>query len=254
MALRQRTSRRRSAGESLRRAWVAAAGGPPPGVSARLHEAADDLARAAEGRRDDLKGAVSRFGWQAGNDGWPLSEVARWVEALAEVGGNRARELLTFDQGMALAAGWADGFLHGAHQADCVDPTTGLAQFGVLQLRVHQAYEQCGALGIEPDLAYILVIVDAGLHEHPTFERNAARVALADQTKSLFNTGETVAVQADRLFILASRTPDLADRVTLLDAALRTHPLLRHDHISIWEEQLPGAPERVARFLQDVTA
>ena len=81
---------------------------------------------AADRRPADLPGAVRRFGWQAGADGWPLHEIARWVEALADSGGALGAErLLTFDAGMALSAGWADGFLHGADQDDCIDPTSG---------------------------------------------------------------------------------------------------------------------------------
>ena len=99
----------------------------------------------------------------------------------------------------------------------------------MLQLRLHQVYEHCGALGVAPDMVYALVVVDASLVDHPPLERNAARVALAAETKGLFSTGETVAVHGDRVLVLASRTPELEDRVAILGAALHTHPLLRHD-------------------------
>ena len=237
------------------RAWAAAAGGAPAGVSDRLRDAAEDLAVAADRRPADLPGAVRRFGWQAGADGWPLDEIARWVEALANSGGGSARALLTFDAGMALSAGWADGFLHGADQDDCIDPTSGLARLGVLQLRLQQVYDHCASLGIQPDLVYALVVVDASLDEHPPLERNAARVALAGgDAGSSSRPARPIAIHDDRVLVLASRTPELADRVAILGAALHTHGLLRHDPVSAWVERLPADAADLRAFLADLTA
>jgi hypothetical protein len=42
-------------------------------------------------------------------------------------------------------------------------------------------------------------VVDASLVEHALFERNAARVALADEVRSPFGSGETVAGHGDRV-------------------------------------------------------
>ena len=253
MALRRKNTVERTAVE-LVRVWAAAAGGAPAGVSARLRDVAEDLAVAADRRPADLPSAVRRFGWQAGADGWPLDEIARWVEALADSGGASARALLTFDSGMALSAGWADGFLHGADQDDCIDPTSGLARLSVLQLRLRQVYDQCASLGVQADLVYALVVVDASLLEHPPLERNAARVALATETRKLFASGETIAIHGDRVLVLASRTPELTDRVAILGAALHTHALLRHDPVSTWVERLPADPVDLRAFLADLTA
>ena len=253
MALRRKNTVDRTAVE-LVRAWAAAAGGAPAGISERLRDAAEDLAVAADRRPADLPGAVRRFGWQAGADGWPLDEIARWVEALANSGGGSTRALLTFDAGMELSAGWADGYLHGAGQDDCIDPTSGLARIGVLQLRLQQVYDHCASLGIQPDLVYALVVVDASLDEHPPLERNAARVALAGETRKLFAAGETVAIHDDRVLVLASRTPQLADRVAILGAALHTHGLLRHDPVSAWVERLPADAADLPAFIDDLTA
>jgi hypothetical protein len=241
-------------GAELLRAWAAASGGGPPGISARLRDAAEDLAVAVDRRPSELRGALARFGWQAGNDGWPLPELSQWVVVLSGLGGAAAKDLLTFDMGMALSSAWADGFLHGARQDDCVEPTTGLARLSVMNLRLRQVYDHCTTLGVEPDLVYALVVVDAPLGEHPELERTAARVALANEIKVLFCTGETLAVEGHRVLVLASRTAELDDRVAVLGAALHTHPLLRHDHISAWVERLPAQVDELARFLADVTA
>ena len=182
MALRRKHSVERT-GVELLRAWAAASGGAPVGVSGRLRDAAEDLAIAADRRPGDLVAAASRFGWQAGDDGWPLAEIARWLETLARISGPSGKGLLTYEVAVALSAGWADGFLHGASRDDCLDPTTGLARVSVLELRLRQVYEHCAALGVEPDLVYALVVVDASLVDHALFERNAARVALADEVR-----------------------------------------------------------------------
>jgi hypothetical protein len=254
MVLRRRARTTERTGAELLRAWSAATGGAPPGTSPRLRDAAEDLAIAVDRRPGDLQSALTRFGWQAGNDGWPLAEISRWVESLAEVGGPGGRGLLTFEMGMALSAAWTDGFLHGAQQDDCIEPTTGLARLSVLQLRLQQVYEHCAALGVDPDLVYALIVVDASLVEHPQLERTAARVAMAAEAKTLFSTGETLVCHDDRLLILASRTPELSDRVAVLDAALHSHPLLRYDPITTWVERLPSGVKDVSAFLADITA
>jgi hypothetical protein len=254
MVLRRRTNRSDATGAELLRAWSAAAGGAPPGIGGRLRDTAEDVAVAAHDSSRDLKGALSRFGCQAGHDGWPLPEVARWVEVLVRVVRPPRDGVLTFDLGMALASGWADGFLHGARQEDCLDPTTGLGRLSVLQLRLRQVYEHCASLGVDSDLVYALVVVDACLESHPPLERTAARSAVANETKALFSTGETVVIHGERVFVLASRTPQLDDRVAVLGAALQSHALLRHDHVAAWVEHLPTRPELLTRFLADVTS
>jgi hypothetical protein len=115
-------------------------------------------------------------------------------------------------------------------------------------------YDQCASLGVQADLVYALVVVDASLIEHPPLERNAARVALASETRRLFAAGETVAIHGDRVLVLASRTPELADRVAILGAALHTHALLRHDPVSAWVERLPAEAGDLRTFLDDLTA
>ena len=84
--------------------------------------------------------------------------------------------------------------------------------------------------------------------------RSAARVALAGETRKLFAAGETVAIHNDRVLVLASRTPELADRVAILGAALHTHGLLRHDPVSAWVERLPTDAADLRAFVEDLTA
>ena len=56
------------------------------------------------------------------------------------------------------------------------------------------------------------------------------------------------------MLVLASRTPELADRVAILGAALHTHGLLRHDPVSTWVERLPADAADLRAFVDDLTA
>ena len=99
-------------------------------------------------------------------------------------------------------------------------------------------------LGVQPDLVYALVVVDASLMEHPPIERNAARVALATETKKLFAAGETIAIHDDRVLVLASRA---SSQTGWRSSARRcTRALLRHDPVSTWVERLPRTPPTCA--------
>jgi hypothetical protein len=79
-------------------------------------------------------------------------------------------------------------------------------------------------------------------------------VALATETRKLFAAGETIAIHDDRVLVLASRTPELADRVAILGAALHTHALLRHDPVSTWVERLPADAADLSSYVDDLTA
>ena len=84
-----------------------------------------------------------------GSRRWPLDEIARAGSRLADSGGGSAA-LLTFDSGMPLSAGWAEG--PGAGQDDRIDPTSGLPRLSVLELRLQQVYDQCASSGSSPTL------------------------------------------------------------------------------------------------------
>ena len=222
------------------RAWAAASGGAPVGVSGRLRDAAEDLAIAADRRPGDLVAAASRFGWQAGDDGWPLAEIARWLETLARISGPSGKGLLDL-RGRRGAVGRVGRRVPPRRRPGRLPRPDHAAWPASASSSCDCARSTSTAppLGVEPDLVYALVVVDASLVEHPLFERNAARVALADEVRALFGTGETVAGHGDRVLVLVSRTPELDDRVAILDAAVHTHSLLRHDPIATWVERLP---------------
>jgi GGDEF domain-containing protein len=111
--------------------------------------------------------------------------------------------------------------VHGSRAEECVDGLTGLATSAVLQLRLSQVFDQCRALGISPEMAYTIVVVDADVAGLPPLVRDAAWVVLADHVWTVFSTGETVCRAGDRILVLAANAPELQDRIGHLAERLR---------------------------------
>ena len=195
MALRRKHSVERT-GVELLRAWAAAAGGAPVGRQRSPPTSSEDLAIAADRRPGDLVSAASRFGGQAGDDGWPLARDRPLARDPGPHQRLRSRQgLLTYEVAVALSAGWtrrvparlrpartASTRRHrpGPRHRPRASPAAGLRA-----LR--------GA-GVEPDLVYRL---RGGRRLSGRARRCSSatrrRVALADEVEELFGTGETIA-------------------------------------------------------------
>src|SRR4051794_8427629 len=147
-----------------------------------------------------------RFGARLGTDGWALEDLAKWVTQLAGHAGAAGEALTTFAAGVALATGWADGFLAGSYEDGCTDPLTGLATPAGLALRLRQVYDQCAALGLDPRVAYALLVISVELPARSPLVRDAARVMLADRVAATFATGETACAAGDVICVLPPRT------------------------------------------------
>jgi hypothetical protein len=232
--------------------WTAALD-PRPGVtSTEVADVFDDLVDTLVERPADVEGALVRFGTRLGSDGWALEDLAKWVSQLAGHAGAAGEALTSFAAGVALAAGWADGFLTGSYEDGCTDPLTGLATPAVLALRLRQVYDQCAALGLDPQVAYALLVVSVDLPGRSPLVRDAARVLLADRVAATFNTGETACAAGDVICVLASRTPALHDAVQDLVLQLRDVSVLQGAPILTWIEDLPADRDQLAAFLNDV--
>jgi hypothetical protein len=225
------------------------------GDAHRIEGACRDVVEAFSSRDEGLlAGALGRFGRQLGAQGWALVDITRWITQLAELAGELGDDFNRFDVGVALAHGWADGYMQGSQSGECVDGLTGLVTLPVLRLRLRQVYEQCSALGVPPDQVYCLVVVDTDLTDRPPLEREAAMVVVAEQTRRFFRSGETVAVSDSRILVLASRTD--ATRNGLLDllSAVKIYPLLSSGGVFGWLEDLPIGGELLDTYLLDVAA
>lgn len=225
------------------------------GDAARVADACRDVVDAYSVSSGELlAGALRRFGYQLGSEGWLLSDLTRWINLLGDLAGPDGGVLDTFDSGIALARGWADGHLQGAQASECIDGLTGLVTLPVLRLRLRQVYEQCTALGLATEQVYCLVVIDTDLGERAPLERDAALVVLAEQARKVFNSGETVAVKDGRVLVLASRTDETRNALLDLLGAVRVYPLLASGTVFGWLEDLPVANDLVDTYLIDVAA
>jgi hypothetical protein len=226
---------------------------PRPGVENRqVADIFDDLVDTLAERPADVAGALVRFGTRLGTDGWALEDLAKWVTQLAGHAGAAGEALTTFAAGVALATGWADGFLTGSYEDGCTDPLTGLATPAVLALRLRQVYDQCAALGLDPRVAYALLVISVDLPARSPLVRDAARVMLADRVAATFATGETACAAGDLICVLASRTPALHDAVQDLVLQVRDLSVLHGAPVLTWIEDLPADRDQLQAFLNDV--
>ena len=251
----RRNRRQQSMTDDLLSQWLTVVLAGSRGDALRVEDACRDVVDAF-GTNDEvlISGALTRFGRQLGAQGWALIDITRWITDLSGLAGESGTVLNRFDAGVALAEGWADGYMQGSRSGECVDGLTGLVTLSVLRLRLRQVYEQCAALGVAPEQVYCLAVVDTDLTDRLPLEREAAMVVVAEQTREKFKSGETLAIKDGRILVLASRTD--ATRNALLDllGAVKIYPLLSGGCVFGWLEDLPTGGELLDTYLLDVAA
>jgi hypothetical protein len=233
--------------------WLASIGHPDE----RLHDACADVVDHVGGPPGELRGALTRFGRTMGLEGWPLSELASWIQRLGRLAEPLGADLQQFPSGVALAEGWAHGFLFGVHLGDATDPLTGLVTLPVLRHRLREVQLQCEALAIPIEQAFCIVVIDTDMRDRPPLERDAALVVLADRTRAAFGSGETVAISAGRVLVLASHHDGTLEAMLELLEELRSFPLLRASRVIGWIEELPDSATlsgRLDAFVMDIGA
>ncbi len=239
-------------GDTLR-AWlerIAAAGEP---VDPRLAEAAADLAETMVSRPQGLERALTRFGYTLGGDGWPIAQVGQWLHLLSDfVPRQQRKQLAHFSGHAAVAQGWAEGFVRGAHSGMCIDPTTGLVTVMVLQLRLREVYQQCQASGERVSSMYSLVVIDMDTCDIARLEADLLTACVADAVTGTFRNGETSARAGDRILVLAANTSDTQQRVEALSDRLWLDPSTRRARASVMVDVLPAQPEQLDDYLKDL--
>ena len=243
-----------TSGAWLRDAWLAAIADRLGPLPAPVQAAADQLAVAGLAAPDRRTQALIRFASALGAAGWDLRIVSGLVQQLTDLlehDERHAPELTGFDAGAVAGRGWAHGYLPVVVGESTTDPLTGLATLGVLMWRLHQAYDQCAALGVEPALVYGLVVVDV-VRVGSVLERDVARAAAAELLRRRFRSGETLVSAGNRLLVLTSRTPTLDDEVAAFGAESGGHPALADAGVLTWVEPLPLHADEIERFLMDV--
>ena len=232
-------------------AWLEriAADGEP--VDQRLVEAAVDLVETMCARPKGLAGALTRFGNTLGADAWPIAQVSEWLRLLGPfVSRTHARALAHYSSHAAVAQGWADGFVRGAHTGMCIDPTTGLATAMVLQLRLREVYQQCAAMGVLPALLYTLVIVDSDTRGVPRLDADLLTACVADLVSTTFHEGETIARASDRILVLATNSTGTQERAEILADQLEAMPSTRRANATVVLDRLPDRPELLERYVR----
>ncbi len=220
----------------------------------RLLEVAADLVATMSERIEGTDGALFRFGHTLGSDGWPIQVVCEWVELLAEPLDRRRRKLLRgLSAHSALARGWAEGYVRGAHSGMCIDPTTGLVTAMVLQLRLQEVHDSARATGVVATHLHMIVLIDVDLAGVPRLEADLLLACVAESVRSVFDRGETTARVGDRVLVLADRTAATVERCEILADRLRVDAATRAGHATVVLDELPSAAA-VERYLRDLVA
>lgn len=226
---------------------------PSTSPDSRLGDAGTDLIDTIAERPAALHAALRRFGYALGTDGWPIEQVIDWVrELLPGLPRRRRRALGRYTAHAALAQGWAEGYVRGAHTGMCIDPITGLATMMVLRLRLEEVYAQCRSLGVHVADVHCLVVVDVDLGEQEGLEADLTLACVADAAQSVFDSGETVARVGNRVVILASRTEMTDARAALLTERLDADGAIPLGHPMVLTDVLPDEVGDINRVLRDL--
>ncbi|MEY2400830.1 MAG: hypothetical protein QOJ08_941 [Ilumatobacteraceae bacterium] len=218
-----------------------------------LNDAAADVVETLHNRRRGLRGALRRMGNTVGDLGWPLEQLNTWIAELATATTRSQRaELRTFESATALAEGWAERYVRGAHSGACIDAVTGLGTPSVLRLRLKEIYQHCRTFDIAPNDAYCFVVIDADTDDLPAFERDAVMITTAGVIGEVFNHGETVIRHRGRVIVLASKSESTRHRTTVLIDALDDAPITRSVDIAVWTDELPQSTMELDRHLRQL--
>jgi hypothetical protein len=233
-------------------AWLAGIGAGVAPLDRRVVEAATDLVETISSRPEGMDGALFRFGNTLGADGWPIAEVCSWLALLGpHLDRPRRRRMGHYHAHAAVAQGWADGYVRGAHTGMCVDPTTGLVTLMVLRLRLQELFQYGQSADRPVSASHALVLVDVDLGGLPQLDADLLMACVAASVRDLFQEGETVARTGDRILVLAPRTDALEQRTEILADRLRLDSATRRAHATVVIDQLPRA-ELLERYLRDV--
>ena len=214
-------------------------------------DAAAEVVETLHTRRPGLRGALRRLGNTTGDLGWPLEQLNTWISELSAMTGRSQRtELRSFESVAALAEGWAERYVRGAHAGVCLDAVTGLGTPAVLRLRLAEIYQHCRAFGITPTDAYCFVVVDADTDDLAPFERDAVMITTAGVVGDVFHQGETVIRHRSRVIVLASKSESTRHRVEALGEALQAAPITRSANPVVWVDELPASKIDIDRHLR----
>lgn len=237
-------------------AWLTDLGGGNrdgvDGLDRRLVEAATDLVETISERPRGMSGALLRFGTTLGADGWPIAEVSTWLAQLTpHIDRARRKQIGHYSAHAALAQGWAEGYVRGAHTGMCIDPTTGLVTVMVLRLRLQELAQHAQVVGVPVGRTHLLVVVDVDLQELDRLDADLLMACVAETVRDRFHQGETVARADARILVLAERHDAVEQQVEILADRLRLESSTRRARATVVIDELPQ-PELLERYLRDL--
>ncbi|MGB8857821.1 MAG: hypothetical protein WCC60_01130 [Ilumatobacteraceae bacterium] len=234
-------------------AWLARIGAEAGQPDRRLAEAAADLVETMSERPAGTIGALHRFGNTLGADGWPIAQISHWLQWLGQfVDRSRRKQLAHYSSHAAVAQGWAEGYVRGAHTGMCIDPTTGLVTSMVLRLRLEEVYDHSAAAGVRPSDLYTLLLIDVDLAGLVRLDADLLMACVADTVHTVFHQGETIARAGDRILVLASNVEATMQRGEILADRLRLAASTSRAHATVLMDQLPDSPSMIERYLGDL--
>ena len=216
-------------------------------------DAAAEVVETLYTRRRGLRGSLRRMGNAVGDLGWPLEQLNTWIAELSILSSRSPRaELRSFEAVAALAEGWAERYVRGAHSGACLDAVTGLGTPSVLRLRLKEIYQHCQTFGIAPTEAYCFVIIDADTDDLAPFERDAVMITTAGVIGEVFQHGETLIRHRGRVIVLASKSDATRHWTAMLIEALQDAPITRSADLAVRTDELPESTIDLDRHLRDL--
>ena len=216
-------------------------------------DAAAEVVESLHTRRRGLRGSLRRMGNAMGDLGWPLEQLNTWIAELAILSSRSHRaELRSFESVAALAEGWAERYVRGAHSGACIDAVTGLGTPTVLRMRLKEIFQHCRTFGITPSEAYCFVVIDADTDDLAPFERDAVMITTAGVVGEVFQHGETVIRHRGRIIVLASKSDATRVWTAMLTEALHDAPITRSADLAVWTDELPVSTIDLDRHLRDL--
>ena len=216
-------------------------------------DAAAELVETLHTRRRGLRGSLRRVGNAMGDLGWPLEQLNTWIAELSILSSRSHRaELRSFESVMALAEGWTERYVRGAHSGACIDAVTGLGTPTVLRMRLKEIFQHCRTFDITPNEAYCFVVIDADTDDLAPFERDAVMITTAGVVGEIFQHGETVIRHRGRVIVLASKSESTRHWTAMLTEALQDAPITRSADLAVWTDELPESTIDLDRHLRDL--
>ena len=235
---------------------TATAGGKSQEMSERLRQklpARFEAVGEALSAGSEAHAACAVVGRDLARDGVDLSEALHGLRSTFALVVGREPD---FEATRSLGVAWSDETLGYLHEVSCENPLTGLATLAHIRGRLAEIQRGAESRGQVGDPTHALVVVDLPMlagGDHDSRLGSALVMAeVASQVRLVFEGEESVGeASSSRLLVLAERTENLGNRVSMLREYLAevTPP---DSVVRIWIEGLPASPTATSTLLDEL--